>query len=112
MGDADGDGDLDVAAGFDHGLTSEIPMLANDGDGDLTVGDGPIAEYPTDVALVTLGGDADLDLVVAGRPPASAGLVKVFPGATGLGFGDGAYFAAGDQRTDATAARRGSARRV
>ena len=89
VGDVDGDGDLDVVAGFSRAGPF---VLVNDGMGNLTVA-GPSPATPgssADLRLLTLGGDDDPDLVAAAATinnDIAPGSISILPGASEAAFG-------------------------
>ncbi len=69
MGDADGDGDLDIAIGGHHsgyGVPNPIELFLNDGHGYFTevLFIGPASDLTSDLAWGDVDEDGDLDLAV------------------------------------------------
>jgi hypothetical protein len=95
--DVDGDGDLDVAAGFGTSADMGVPpntsdsgtvsILTNDGAGALSAA-GPTlpVNAPSELHLLMLAGDDDPDLLVAQANKPAAQAIKVFPGGAGATF--------------------------
>src|SRR5215207_1743892 len=95
--DVDGDGDLDVAAGFGTSADMGVPpntsdsgtvsILTNDGAGALSAA-GPTlpVNAPSELHLLMLAGDDDPDLLIAQANKPAAQAIKVFPGGAGATF--------------------------